>query len=238
MTWFVQLTGDATDLAALARSMNDSDATIMFDNGEYFLTSERIADDAEPAIARARAQEIVEIISGAVRLALEAPEPIRVGAVHRRHDDGRRDFFLFPEPAVIQLRGFAPTITITRADGTIDEVKPSDPIKDWTKLAFSNEAVSNVLRIFANGANDWVNLYRIFEIVCADVGGLDDVATRGWGAKGSMKLFKHTANSPGVLGLEARHGAEDTLPPPKPMTIAEARALIAAIAHAWLRDHT
>jgi hypothetical protein len=51
-----------------------------------------------------------------------------------------------------------------------------------------------------------------------------------------MKLFKHMANSPGALGLNARHGPETTQPPSKPMNISEARLLINSITYAWLRS--
>lgn len=89
---------------------------------------------------------------------------------------------------------------------------------------------------FSRGTLDWVNLYRIFEIVACDSGGLDAINANAWATKASMKLFKHTANSPGALGLDARHGTETTQPPKQPMTISEARALVNSIVHAWLRS--
>lgn len=93
-----------------------------------------------------------------------------------------------------------------------------------------------MLRIFADGALDWVKLYRILEIVGLDVGDLDSIAVNGWATKAALRLFKHTANSPAAVGLDARHGAETTAPPKQPMTISEASALISSIVHAWLRS--
>src|SRR5712692_5549120 len=225
MAWMVQLAGDASDLAALAQSLTGSDINVSHDGQEYVLTLERFAQTHDEAVVRQEAEDIVAMLNGASRLALDTTQSIRVGAVYRRREDGKRDIFVFPEPAVIRFRAISPTVKVTHLDGTVEEFHPADPVKQWTALALSNDAVANVFRILSAGTLDWVNLYRIFEIVAADVGGLDSVASNGWGTNASMKLFKHTANSPGALGLDARHGAETTQPPPKPMTISEARTL-------------
>jgi hypothetical protein len=238
MTWVVQLAGDASDLSALAQSLTGADINVSHDGQDYVLTSDRFEPDDDAATVRQKAEDIVAFLNGGCRLALDATQSIRVGAVHRRRDDGTRDIFVFPEPAVIRFRVIAPTVKVTHADGTVEESHPADPVKQWSSLALSNHAVANVFRILSSGTLDWINLYRIFEIIATDAGGVDSIASNGWGTKASMKLFKHTANSPGALGLDARHGAETTQPPPTPMTISEARTLINSIAHAWLRAKT
>jgi hypothetical protein len=238
MTWIVQLAGDTSDLSALAQSLTGTDINVSHDGQDYVLTSDRFAPADDVAAVRQKAEDMVALLSGGSRLALDASQSIRVGAVYRRRNDGTRDIFVFPEPAVIRFRAISPTVKVTHADGTVEEFHPADPLKQWMALALSNDAVANVFRILSSGTLDWVNLYRIFEIIAADVGGLDSIASNGWGTKASMKLFKHTANSPTALGVDARHGAEMTQPPPKPMTISEARTLINSIVHAWLRAKT
>jgi hypothetical protein len=238
MTWMVQLAGDTSDLSALAQSLTGADINISHDSQDYVLTSDRFEPDDDAAAVKEKAEDMVMFLNAGCRLALEATQSIRVTGVYRWHDDGRRDIFLFPEPLVVRLRVFAPTLTVTHANGTIEESHPADPVKQWTSLALSNEAVANVFRILSSGALDWINLYRIFEIIGGDVGGVDGIASNGWAAKTSMKLFKRTANSPGALGLNARHGAERAQPAPKPMSISEARTLINLITHAWLRAKT
>jgi len=238
MTWYVQLSGDSSDLAALAQSMTGADVSVVQEGADYFLAISDTPSDAEARSVLDRGARLVEVINGAARLALDARQPIRVGSVYRRNSKGGRDVFVFPEPAVIHVRAFAPTITVTRADGSVEVSRPADPVAEWTGLAATDEAVSNALRLIGNGELDWVNLYRLFEIVSADVGGAGTIALNGWSMKQSMSLFKHTANSPGALGLDARHGAESTAPPLKPMTLGEARSLVRSIVHAWLRSKT
>lgn len=235
MAWFIQLSGDKADLSAIAQSLTGPELSVERDGDQYFLVLSGASVHDEATTVLDRAKRLVEVLNGAARLALDAREPIRVGSVYRRNPDGRREFYLFAEPGVFRVRGFAPTIAVTRADGTVEVSYPADPIAEWSALAASHDSVANVLRLLGTTDLDWVNLYRVLEIISADVGGLHVVAAKGWASKRSIALFKHTANSPGALGLDARHGAETTTPPPKPMPLSEARSLVRSIVHAWLR---
>lgn len=179
------------------------------------------------------------MISGTMRLALDSTITVKPGSVFRAWNDGKPpDMYVFLEPCTISLRGMAPSIQLKHVDGTIEEFHPADPLKEWLPLALHDRAVDNAMKIIGAGALDWVNLYRLFEIIAADAGGLDGIDSAGWAPKSKMKLFKHTANSPGVIGLESRHGAEWTQPPAKPMKLSEARALLNTIVHAWLESKT
>lgn len=238
MAWMVQLDGDTSDLVSLAQALTGTNINVSHDGQDYVLTSDRFAQTHDAAVIRQEAEDVVAMLNGASRLALGTTQSIRVGAVYWRREDGKRDIFVFPEPAAIRLRAFSPTVKVAHPDGTVEAFHPADPVKQWTTLALSNDAVANVFRIFSAGTLDWVNLYRIFEIVAKDVGGLDSIALNGWATTALMRQFKHTANSPGALGINARHGAETTQPPPKPMTISEARTLVTSIVHIWLRAKT
>lgn len=238
MTWMVQLAGDTSDLSALAQSLTGTDISVSHDGQDYVLRSDRFAPADDAAAVRKTAEDMVALLNGASRLALDATQSISVRAVYWRRNDGTRDTFVFAEPLAIGFRAISPTVKVTHADGTVEEFHPADPVKQWMALALSNKAIANVFRILSSGTLDWVNLYRILEIIKVDVGGLDSIASDGWATKASMELFKRTANSPGALGLDARHGAERTEPPPKAMPISEARTLINSIVHAWLRAKT
>jgi hypothetical protein len=57
----------------------------------------------------------------------------------------------------------------------------------------------------------------------------------GWATRAAVRQFKHTANSPGAIGHEARHGVDTGQPPPTPMSLGDAKALVNGIAQRWLR---
>lgn len=238
MTWMVHLTGDTADLAAVARSSADLDFNVAYDGQDYVLTSDLFQASDDARNIRKSAEKFVSILNGALRVHLNATQPVCVGTVYRRRSDGTRDLFLFPEPAVLRLRGLPATLTVTRADGTIRECHSGDPLALWVRLALSDDSVDKVLRLNSSDTLDWGNLYRIFEVIQKDVGGMGRIALNGWATKRSMRLFKHTANSPGALGFDARHGVDTAKPPSIAMTIAEARSLVNGLVRAWLRAKT
>ena len=238
MKWAIQLLGDTSDLSALAKTLIGSDVNVTHDGKDYLMTSDRFDGPEDAAAIHASAKEIVAVLSGACRLALDATQPLKVGAVHRCHPDGRRDVIVFPEPAAIRCRLISPTVKLTHNDGSVEEFNPADPVKHWMELALSCDAVAKVFHLLSAGTLDWVNLNRIIEIVKADVGGWDAIADNGWAAEKSAELFTRTANSPDAAGLESRHGSSTKKPPRKPMLISEARSLTSSIVHAWLRSKT
>lgn len=234
--WIVQLTGDPGDLAALAQSLTSDEIQVSREEEDYILTSTKFDAVREANNVLLKAKDIVAFLNGACRLVLDSVEPVGIGSVYRRREDGTREFHLFAEGGTIHLRASSPTVTLTRADGTTEVMRPADLVNEWAMLAMSESAISDVLRFFGTGKLDWVNLYRIFEIITDDVGGLDPIVGNGWATRSSMRLFKQTANSPGAIGDEARHSVESTQPPPNPMSLSEARALVSAITHAWIRS--
>ncbi|OQX10169.1 MAG: hypothetical protein BWK80_46020, partial [Desulfobacteraceae bacterium IS3] len=126
---------------------------------------------------------------------------------------------------------------ITDSDGKIiEEFHMADPINDWIRIANSDDNVATVLRLIGSKGSDWVNLYRIFEVIQKDVGRTDKIVSNGWATETSLKRFKHTANSPTSIGDEARHGKEPTSPPAKPMGIHEAKSFIENIIHNWFNS--
>jgi hypothetical protein len=104
--------------------------------------------------------------------------------------------------------------------------------QDWLRLARGDEAVSRALRVFAQGSVRWGDLYHAFEIVQASVGGR--MFDYGWISRQEANLFTWTANSPAVLGEQARHGHEQTEPPANPMAEDEAQQLIRDLVSRWL----
>jgi len=134
--------------------------------------------------------------------------PFRAGIVYGWH--------------VIRFRAMVPKVEIKSANGTTREFRPADTMKEWIPIAQSHNEVAKVFTILAKGLLEWVDLYRILEIVKKDAGGIDAIAAAGWATKKSIERLKHTSNSPDAIGLDARHGVQDNQPPTRPMAISEA----------------
>ena len=70
-------------------------------------------------------------------------------------------------------------ISVTDDKGNvIQEIKPADDVPAWVELGMNNEAVAKVFRLLTHPL-DWVGLYRIYEVIETDIGGLDALAATG-----------------------------------------------------------
>lgn len=233
MHWEVQLVGDPTDLRMLADTFSDSEIRIAVTGEEYVLRAHEFQDLDSASSVRKRAQEIVTQLSGSSRLLLRSYEPLEVGGVYRVKDDGRRDFTVFVNAVVVRVRALPVTVGVTKPNGTTEFPKPADPIAKWLHLATKDPAVAKALRLRDHDGLDLVELYRIFEVIEADVGS-STIHQQGWATKKSVREFKHTANSVDAAGDQARHGKEKTQPPSNPLSLPRARELIDRILKGWL----
>ena len=237
--WQVQIQGWASDLEHLERHFAAFPTRVIKDerDGGFLYESTAFA-------ACTTAQEVLDIadqefavLSGVLKLVRESPEPLRSGAVYRKNAAGGRDVFVQIRETV-QLRAEIGevTVTVTDSHGNV-MTKPSPPPRTvlLAQLAASDAAVAKVLRLQSDeGAKSWVGLYRIYEVVEADVGGQAALAKRRWGSASDLKRFKHSANSVTVAGDAARHGRESEKPPKHPMSPDEAAAYVGYVLQAWL----
>ena len=104
--------------------------------------------------------------------------------------------------------------------------------QEFVRLGKRDESVSRALLVFAQGGVRWSDLYHAFEIVQASVGGR--MYDEGWIDRAEANLFSWTANSPAVVGEQARHGHQRNEPPPNPMAEDDAQRVIRALLRSWL----
>ncbi len=79
----------------------------------------------------------------------------------------------------------------------IPELRGSEPdISNFILLALRDKAIAKALRLCSRDLN-WVNLYRIYEVISEDAGGIADK---------NIQIFKASANNSNVTGDFSRHG--------------------------------
>jgi hypothetical protein len=81
----------------------------------------------------------------------------------------------------------------------------------------------------------WVELFKVLEIIKSD-GNILAVRTAAGVSENEIQRFTHTANHQRASGLDARHARMNAEPPPKPMTLPEADAMICSLAREWIRQ--
>jgi hypothetical protein len=232
-TWLVYLTGDSVDLEMLALSCVGPSFNISKVGKDYALACSEFESIGNAQDVRARALALLDRLNGASRLVLESRVAIGVARLRRHDADGRITDIVCPEPAIATVRALPPSVKITADNGSEVTHHPADPVHDWILLSASDPAVARLLTLVGTEPMDWVNLYRIFEVVCENSGGMKSIEAKGWATDKAMRLFKWTANCPDAIGTKARHGVGDQAPQ-KPMSLTEARGLIGGIVKAWL----
>jgi hypothetical protein len=234
MPWEVHVAGPHAVLNELAIAFREGDPVFIRDDDQLILRSHTFNELAEANAVRARAEEIVEALSGMSRLLLQSAERLTVSNVTEVSADGARNIFVQLEPAVLNMSAGLGSIAVTHADGSVEEHRPSDPAPNWLAKALRNPAAARALRLRNAGSLSWADLYRLYEVIEEGAGGEDVIVAAGWSSRGLLRRFKHSANSVAVAGDQARHGVEPTQSPTNAVTLGEARALIDGLLRAWL----
>lgn len=232
MEWVVQLKGDNSDLQELSESLSSVELGITKENDKFFLKSSNFNQLNNANEVKEKAEEFLLSICGAARVAFRMQRPLVVDAVIKVNDDGTKLTTRFLSDTMYASSSIS--LTITRNNGTVEEIHQADPIPEWINIAQNDENVAKILRLMGKGAIDWVSLYRIYDVIEYDVGGISNIVSNGWTSSNQIERFKHTANSVGAIGDIARHGVETTDPPRNPMQFSEAKSLIETIIHNWL----
>ncbi len=234
--WEVQIGGRASDLEYLSRHFTSPPIVVTKDDRDscYLLRSESFGTLSEPNAVRDTANSLLAVLSGALGFARSSDEPLRSGAIYLRHLDGRRDVFLLLEGIAARMEVGDLSVSIIDRHGAVLKIAPpAQPTVSLVSAALNDKAISKALRLLGSDANTWVGLYRLHEVVEADVGGEHRMLKNGWGSSRQLKRFKHSANSVAVAGDNARHGKELSLPPGAPMSLGEAKAYVLYVLQAW-----
>jgi hypothetical protein len=183
------------------------------------------------------AKDELSVLSGILKLERDAHHNLRYGAVYRQNQNGGCNIFVrISESVHARVEMGEVTAVETDASGNILS-RPVPPPRSvvLSQLATTDAAVAKVMRLLsAADVAGWVGLYRIHEVIEADVGGENMLKRQNWGSGDDLKRFKHSANSVQVGGDKSRHGKEPQVPPKNPMTLAEAGAYVKYVVQAWL----
>lgn len=145
--WLALLDGDSADLGMLAEALSSAQCHVLRRDNGFALRSDLFDGETSADDILRVAREVACRLSGASMTLLGTQRAFEVGRLVRVDDDGREHAFVFPEPGVLIIRGFPPSITLTRADGSVETRRPGDPLNGWMSLAFANDTVARALRI-------------------------------------------------------------------------------------------
>lgn len=228
--WWARLEGDGFDVEALAAALDDrSPAQIRRFDGRYYLRMAEFDQIHDSGDVETRASEVLRIVNGAARIQYGDNREVRVDAVARVQLDGQIQHFIHASGTIHARTRLSATLTVNG----VPVLEPREPTitARAVETALHDPQAERALRIFGRDDADYRDLYHVFEIAEAAIGG--SLYSDGTVSKAQVGRFKHTANSVHALGDGARHGREVTNPPTEPMPFAEAQALIGRVLCAW-----
>lgn len=233
--WWVRLQGEQFDLQELPLLFSSPEVTVFEEEGEYYLKSTEFNSLADASYVLETATHILELINGAAILHFGNFRPVQAsGSVIGIDEDGSRKGFVFVSATLTSRARVQVSATVERANGTVESCQRPTQVESWVALARQNTAIADALHFFCE--HTWFNLYKVYEIVRDDVGGKREIIHNGWVTKQSLKRFTQTAQSRDALGDDARHASEKYKPPQKPISLSEARSLVATILENWIRS--
>lgn len=228
MKWLVLLDVKKSDFDNLSNLLRSSDEfSLMAENGEYYLTSSRWESLTNVSDVYLEATKPLQDISAIARIHFTRFPLLKPDIICEVDEEGKRQRWV----------ALSATISVDSSSFSIQLEGGQDIIRNlefesWRKLAEEDEIVKNVFRQITDFEHNWINLYKVYEIVNKDAG---KKKIEQWITKDKISQFTHTANSQSAIGDDARHGVDKHAPPKEPMSLYEADALIMTLLQKWLQ---
>jgi len=207
--------------------------SLITENSKYYLTSSHWESLTNPSDVLSEATKLLEYISAVAKIYFPGFERLKPDYICEVDEEGKRHNRV--ELLVVTM-AVLDSFSIKLEGG--QDIIPILGFDSWRKLAEEDKIVKDVFRQFREFDHNWINLYKIYEIVKKDAAGeinkkIDRIEQ--WITKDKIKQFKHTANSRRAIGDDARHGVYEKDPPKEPMSLSEADALIRNLLKQWLQ---
>ena len=221
--WVFEIEGESQVLETLQRVLS-SNARIQLhriSERRYQLGSSDFDSEIDQRIVRSKGDNLIRALSGWCRLELGTQGRLATVGISRLEDGGPPTQFVFVDETI-------------RLEDKVE--RPNENFRVLLELLSSGKYadVEKILRLW-NSDLTFRDLIPILDVIRNDVGGMQAIAKRGWTSMNKLRTLSHTAQSPAVLGDDARHGVEQGHPPEYSMSLEEAREIMGTITRAWLK---
>jgi hypothetical protein len=231
--WIVPLKGHSFDLEDLPIYLSGSPVTVVKRNAGYFMQLSTSVTGAGYERVTTLANEYLALINGAAIVTLDGFQPIELGdGLFGIDANGEvKHTVLQVQSAVMRSKAGHVTVAVNGV------ALPDDRTGAMSRLlrsAAEHQAKADVLALIGRPSPTWSELYLVFELVEAHVGGR--MYSEGWIGRADAKRFTHTANSYTALGKAGRHGKDTNHPPPKPLPHRAATVFMRSLVANWLKE--
>jgi len=237
-----KLEGHVFDLDALVELFREGEPKVAKEEDGYYLASSELdglMDDGGPLVEAAT--RLLQKVTGIARILDSSFRPVTMpGTFVEDSGDGgrRRQHVAGALTAELRIKAsFVASGVVSTSDGRPPEPEPSPAPPEgplFIQLAASHPDVAEALEILGKSSIslNWVDLYKLYEIVRSNVGG--EKALKQWASSADLSAFTASANRPDVSGSEARHARSTGARLPKrTMNLAEGEAFIRRLIETW-----
>ncbi|MEG4055913.1 MULTISPECIES: hypothetical protein [unclassified Microcoleus] len=161
MKWLVLLDVKKSDFDNLSNLLRSSDElSLMAENGEYYLTSSRWESLTKPSDVLFEATKLLQVISAVAMIQFTDFPRLKPHIIWEVDEEGKRQRWV----------ALSATISVDSSSFSIQLESGQDIIRNlefesWRKLAEEDEIVKNVFRQITDFEHNWINLYKVYEIV-------------------------------------------------------------------------
>lgn len=230
--WFIRLRGNNFDLQDLPSKYKSTETKIFFCENFYYLESalfELLTTNDDVFL---NGKELIEKINEIEKFQNPNYHYIELDHIFFKKDDGTHDIFVKLENAVT-TRAKPCAVIVTNTSQANYNIGDSSTISERLFLLMSNKTIKDVFHFYAE--NDWINFYKVFEIIREDFGGgKSNMINSGLASQNELDDFTATAQSRSVLGDEARHAAPKYDKVLNPMSFLKAKDFINRLIKNWL----
>jgi hypothetical protein len=196
--WYVQLLGDKTDLEDWVYTFNKPfDPVALQDvDGTVFLKSSEFDEAQTAEEVREKGLALVGRMNGAIAL-MHGARPVRLGAIVRVDNRGRRNAHVFAEMVAIELGRciMRATAVVLGPDGRPVPPPPPQPsaAQAWNSLAAEEDDYADLLEQTGK-ADSWYEIYKAIEIAEHIAGGKHKLVRMLGSARAACERMRRTAN--------------------------------------------
>jgi len=220
--WSIRLKGETLDLQLLQQMLIAAELNIRQNDGNYYLTGTLFDQLADAEEIQAFARDLIQKINGAGKVVIDGYISVDFDHIVRQSSSG---------PVTSAFRDTAARFKLRKAPTAYAQ---SPSMRSIVMLSLTDDAVEKVLRIQESRPLNFVELYKVVDVISNDLGGIHQLRQRNWVPKTEISRFTQTANHPGAAGDEARHGFSNAAQPKRRMSLPEAQALVRQIIHRWV----
>ena len=205
-----EIEGDETSLEIIRKNFEDY---ISVEVGKYYFTCPKFQRVSMIDIF-SFAEEKLNHISCLLNLKHIKLGNVNLGVIENVKEDGKKEIL-----AVV--RGTHTEVKFSsHAHGFTDEELGENQVFDlhkvpedlnyYLKCMDENNLIRDAVKYF-NKEFNWVNLFKVYEIIDHDMGGKKGIVNQDWATDAEIDLFKCTAHNVRGAGEDARHAVESKI---------------------------